>query len=69
MVGLNLMRKVSVIIIGIIKITKMEEEIIIEVYYYIDEDGKKVIDEDEMRAEFEGKLATLIMYLENEPED
>ena len=47
----------------------MEEEIIIEVYYYIDEDGKKVIDEDEMRAEFEGKLATLIMYLENEPED
>jgi len=42
----------------------MKEEIIIEVYYYIDEDGKKVIDEDEMRAEFEMKLASLIIKSE-----
>ena len=37
----------------------MKETIEIKVYYYIDENGKKVIDEDYMKEELEDKLQKL----------
>lgn len=36
------------------------KEIRIEIYYYIDDEGNKIYDEDEMRDEFERKLQELL---------
>jgi hypothetical protein len=36
------------------------EEIKIGIYYYIDDEGNKVYDEDEIRDEFERKLQELL---------
>lgn len=36
------------------------KEIRIEIYYYIDDEGNKIYDEDEMRNEFERKLQELL---------
>jgi len=42
----------------------MENEITVGIYYYIDNVGTKVFDVDEMRNEFESKLALLITKTE-----
>lgn len=54
-----------------ITVMTMNEDVIeVEIYWYIDPDtGKKVIDEDEMRAEFELKIQELLNQVEDEEED
>ena len=37
-----------------------EDKIEIHICWYVDEDGKKVYDEDHMREEFENKLTKLL---------
>lgn len=37
----------------------MENKIEVGIYYYVDEDGKKVYDTEEMMREFEQKLSEL----------
>jgi len=43
----------------------MKDVITVGIYYYVNEDGDKVYDEESMREEFENKLITLI----NKPEE
>lgn len=38
----------------------MEDQITVGIYYYIDDAGNKVFDEEEMRNEFENKLEELL---------
>ena len=43
-----------------IELYKNDDKIIIPIYYYVDEMGKKVIDEDSIREEFENKLSEVL---------
>lgn len=38
----------------------MYNQLTVGIYYYIDENGKKIFDEEEMRSEFENKLNELL---------
>ena len=44
----------------------MEKEIIVSVYYMEDDNGKKILDEDSIREEFETRLSELQFEEEKE---